>query len=107
MSREVETTNGALTVRALTRGEIKAGREFGLGYAGPALTMENFDAACDYCLGCQFDQKTLDGLPNPDLQALFKAVIAETWGAPGEEKNSSRSGSESQTAIDETPAPPA
>jgi hypothetical protein len=106
MSREVETTNGAMTIRALTRAEIRAGREYGLGYAGPALSMENFDAALDYCLGCLFGQDRLDELPNPDLQALFRALIAETWGAPGEEKNSSRSGSESQTAIDETPAPP-
>lgn len=106
MSRMVETKNGCLTVRAMTRGEIRAGKDFGLGYAGPVLTMENFDDALDYCLDWQFEREILDGLPNPDLQALFKALIAETWGAPGEEKNSLRSGNGSQTADEKTPAPP-
>lgn len=105
--REVELQSGTVTIRALTRGEIRGGRQFGLGYAGPALTMENFDAACDYCLGCQILDAELDALPAPDVQALFRALIAETWGAPVEEKNSLRSGNDSQTAIDEKPATPA
>lgn len=96
-----------IAIRALTRGEIRGGRQFGLGYAGPALTMENFDAACDYCLGCQVSDSELDAIPAPEVQALFRALIAETWGAPVEEKNSLRSGSDSQTAIDEKPAAPA
>ena len=105
--RQIITEKKTIDIRPLTRAEIRGGREFGLGYTGPALTIDNFDVALDYCLGLQMDVDDMDMLTVPELQACFRALIAETWGVPVEEKNSLRSGNDSQTAIDETPATPA
>ena len=96
--RKQELSNGKTwDVRALTGSEIRAGKEFGLKYLGIRIEEENFDAALDYCLGCQFNLPSLNDLSAPDLRALFRAVITETWGDPGEEKNSPTSGPGAQT----------
>lgn len=86
--RTVETSAGPVEIRALTRKEIKGGKAFGLRYVGAELTPENFDGACDYCLGLMVDEDVLDGLAVEEIRSLFRAVIAENWSAPGEEKNS-------------------
>lgn len=95
--RNVEISSGLMEIRPLTRKEIKAGKDVGLKYVGVQITPDNFDEVLDYCLGCQFADYVLDGMANPDQHSLFRAVIAETWGSPGEEKNSPTSGTGSQT----------
>lgn len=106
--RKVTLSDGRdLVVRPLKRAEIKSGIDIGLGYMAVNLTGENFDAALDYCLGCQFDAEALDEMGAPDLRKIFKAVIDETWGSGEEEKNSGPSGSGSQTESASTTAGPA
>ena len=94
-----ETKVGGVTfeVRPFTRKEILGGREHGLRYWGLDLKNENFDAACDYCLGLLFTDDQLDPLTVKDVRELFLVVIAENWGSEDEEKNLSGSGENDQT----------
>jgi len=102
--RKITISSGEVQVRALTRREINAGNDYGLKYVGVAITPDNFDGVLDYCLGCQFPDAVLDDLGNDDLHVLFRAVISETWGNPGEEKNSPTSGLGAQTDGESTTA---
>lgn len=97
--RKVILSDGSrFDVRPLTRGEIRTGKNLGLKYLGVKIDPDNFDDVLDYCLGCLFSDENIDNMPNLDQQAIFRAVIAETWGSRDEEKNSDPSGSGSQTA---------
>jgi hypothetical protein len=95
--RTIETERGPVEVRSLNRAEIRGGKEFGMSYLGPGLTIENFDDYRDYVLGCMLDDATMDALSNVELNRIMDALIRETWGDVGEEKNSSGSGQSDQT----------
>jgi hypothetical protein len=96
--REVLVSDGRkFTVRAMTRKEIREGKDLGFGYVAPGLSLARFDEALDYAVDRQLVPAITDELGNDDVRALFKAILAETYGDPGEEKNLSRSGSDSQT----------
>ena len=95
--RTVETSMGPVEVRALTRQEIRAGKAMGLRYFGPGELKETFEDARDHCLTCLLGERLMDEHSNADCNRLFMALIAETWGDPGEEKNSPSSGPSDRT----------
>ena len=95
--RIAKTTNGPVEVVGLNRKQIRGGKEHGLRYFGIKDIDEHFEDARDYCLGCLFDESALDEMPNQDQNTIFSALIFETWGDPGEEKNLPKSGQNDQT----------
>lgn len=106
--REVELKNGEkMEIRPLTRKEIREGKDLGLRYYGSGLNLDNFDDHRDYCLGCVLGEDKLDEIPNFDQNTILSALLKETWGDPGEEKNLSPSGSGPQTEPESATAKPA
>ena len=105
--RTVETSTGPVEVRSLTRKEIRDGKDHGLRYFGIEDMTDRFEDCRDYCLGCLLDEHRLDEITNPDQNLLFAALIKETWGDPGEEKNLPMSGLSDQTNDGKTSAPAA
>jgi len=95
--RQIKIDGKTYEVRALRRAEIRALSDLGIGSARFELDRERFDETMDRVLETQFLPDDLDELENPLLVELFEAVISETWGNIGEEKNSKRSGNGSQT----------
>lgn len=98
--RIVKTDSGRqFNVRGLTRGEVKrlrAEEEIDL----LRITGENAEQALDRVLEMvlsEHELHELDALPNRVAMDIWTAVLAETYGSRDEEKNSSRSGSGSQT----------
>lgn len=102
--RTVKFDGGDLDVRSLTPEEIRAGKELGMSYLQPGMTMENYDDYRDYVLGCVLTKTKAARLTNRDQNTLLMEVVKETWGDPGAEKNSSTSGRPDQTNDEETPA---
>jgi hypothetical protein len=105
--RTIELSDGPRDVRPLARQEIRAGKDFGMSYIAPGLTIENYDDYRDYVIGCVIGKEALDRMPNIDQNAVLMAVLAETWSSPGEEKNLSASGPADQTDAETPPAPAA
>jgi len=105
--RKIELSTGSMDVRSLTRKEIKGGKDFGMGYIAPGITLENYDDYRDYVIGCLVGDEARDTMPNRDQNDLLSAVLKETWGDPGEEKNLSTSGPNDQTDDEAPPAPDA
>ena len=98
--RVAKTSTGDVEVFGLNRKQIRGGKDVGLRYFGIKDIDEHFEDARDYCLGCLFDDALLDEMPNQDQNTIFSALIFETWGDAGEEKNSPRSGQSDQTATE-------
>lgn len=87
--REVKMSDGTMRkVVPLTRKQIRKLAHLGVGCAGFTVDRDNFDEAFDGVLATQFDDAVLADLPMPDVRELFLGIIAETYGDPGEEKNS-------------------
>lgn len=86
-------------VRPLTRGEVKSLRkEHGCNLM--ALAPDKAEEAMDRVFEMEFNEEEIafiDKKENPEALKLWKAVLAETYGSQGEEKNSSASGDGSQT----------
>ena len=99
--RMAEISTGSVEVVGLTRKQIRGGKEFGLRYFGINGLDDHFEDARDYCLGCLFDETVLDQMLNKDQNILFTALIFETWGDAGEEKNSPVSGQNGQTETEQ------
>lgn len=96
--RKVSLPSGReIEVRPMTRAELRAGKKFGLGSASYAVKPDSFDETIDYVCGPQIDAQDLETIPNPDLLKLYEAIIAETYGHKGEEKNLPMSGPGAQT----------
>jgi len=60
------------------------------------LAEETMDKVLDTVLTDE-QKEILDDQPNKQILKVWGAVVKETWGAPDEEKNSSRSGPGPQT----------
>lgn len=119
--REITIGGEAFAVRGLRLSEVSSAKMRKLGYGrfffAPELSPgapdqqermgEIMDAALNLVLGKQGMEKIDAAGGVLGLQAAFKAILAETYGAPGEEKNSSGAGSGSATPGDRTGAPPA
>ena len=102
--RIVETACGPVAVRPLTPKQIRKAKTDGqpLRYFGPGVTLDNFEDVRDCCLDLMgYNEKKRDSeLTNVEQNKVFSALIAETWGDPGEEKNSPTSGLSDQTATE-------
>jgi hypothetical protein len=83
------STGNTIEVQPLTRKEIRDLKQHGLGSFGfdPPKDHAKAEEAFDAVLDSQFDSGFLDCLPNPDVKALFLAIIAETYSVGVEEKN--------------------
>jgi hypothetical protein len=105
--RTIELSTGPMEVRPLTRKEIREGKDLGMGYIAPGITLENYDDYRDYVIGCLAGDEKLETMPNRDQNDLLDAALRETWGDPGEEKNLSTSGPSDQTDVAKPPVPAA
>lgn len=104
--RRIEINGQTIEVRGLRLSEVSSKKMRSLGYGrflfAPELNgagdqqermSEIMDAALVNVLGKDgYDRVDLAG-GVAGLRAVFKAIIAETYGDPGEEKNSSSAGS--------------
>jgi len=103
--REIQLSDGRkITVRAMTRKELRDGKQLGFGSMQYLPDIKLFDQACDYALGKQFAEEDLDGFENQDLLKLYNGVLKETYGDAGEEKNSPTSGPIAQTKSESSAA---
>ncbi len=88
--REIKISEGkTIEVKALTRGQVKKLRE--KGFNPISLTKEQAEDAMDETFTMALDADTitaLDDEPYPVSLAVWRAILAETYGAPAEEKNS-------------------
>lgn len=118
--RAVDVNGVRFEVRGLRLSEVCEKKMRKLGY-GRFLFAPDIEAAADKQerMGEIMDAALLavlgrDGYEQVDaaggvagLQVVFKAIIAETYGGPGEEKNSSPAGSGTATPSGSKDAPPA
>lgn len=87
--REIEINGRTFKVRSLKRKEIKALRK--QGFILIDLKPENAEEAQDKVFEMVFgpdDIAAIDEMDNRDVMILWRAILAETYGAPEEEKNS-------------------
>ncbi|WP_054031021.1 hypothetical protein [Desulfatitalea tepidiphila] len=88
--REVKLTDSKIIeVHALTRGQVKDLRRQGFNLM--ALTKDQAEEAMDAAFAMVLapeEIEELNGLAYPVALAVWRAILAETYGAPGEEKNS-------------------
>jgi hypothetical protein len=117
---EIEIGGQRFTVRGLRLSEVSAKKMRSLGYGrffiAPALDGhedqqermgEIMDAALLIVLGRDGYEAVDKAGGLKGLQSAWRAVMAETYGLPGEEKNSSSAGSGSATPSAEPTATPA
>ena len=96
--REITLSDGrTVTVRPLTRREMRTGKQYGLFALHFELKKETSSQAFDFVIGTQFGEERLENLPHPDLKRIFEGIFAETYSLPGEEKNSPTSGPGART----------
>jgi len=92
-------------VRALTRREVKALKEYGFNhsyYEAPKdLSAEKADECflkvLEYGVINPDELEVLEDEPLHKIRQVYFGIVAETYGAPGEEKNLQESGNGSQT----------
>jgi len=98
MAREVEVGNRKITVRSLTRKEVKALKKEGFDIGN--LKKEEVDDLLDAVFPMVLSPEEVNLVENSPYRVctqVWTAVIKETYGSAGEEKNSSASGNGSQT----------
>ena len=98
MAREVKVGNKEITIRSLTRKEVKALKKKGFDIG--SLKREQVDDLLDevFPMILSPDEVNLvESSPYKVCIRVWTAVIKETYGAGDEEKNSSASGNGSQT----------
>lgn len=96
--REITKSDTTFRVRGLTRGELKELRAE--GYNLSALTLDIAEEAVDRTFQKVFtveEIRILDALPNTDNMEIWRALLDETYGSKGEEKNLQPSGAGTQT----------
>ena len=87
--RKVNLSDGSTReVGPLTRRQMKDLKSIGVDARGFHPDDEQFDSAFDAVLLTQFTDEDLATLSFPDTRELFFGIVAETWGAKDEEKNS-------------------
>lgn len=85
----VDTGKKTFEVRGLKRKEIKALKKDGIVLTN--LDMKTADTAMDKVFDLVFTSEQvamIDELPNRDAIKLWQGILMETFGAPGEKKNS-------------------
>jgi len=98
MSRKVKVGDNELSVRGLKRKEIKALKK--KGYEIGKLKIEQVDDLIDEILPMIFNKKDVELIEDSPYKVsvqIWTAILKETYGSAGEEKNSSASGAGSQT----------
>lgn len=87
---EIDVKGHRYSVRSLKRGEIRELREkHDISLSG--LTMEKADEAVDMVFDLVFSEEEkilIHDLENPSAMKLWREILKETYGSPGEEKNS-------------------
>lgn len=86
--RTITINNKEFDIRSLSRGELKELRHRGFNIL--ALTAENLDDGIDAVFEMMFEPEeiaAIDAMENKQAGQLWAAIIAETYGAPDEEKN--------------------
>ncbi len=86
--RTIEVNGQSFDVRPLKRGEVKQLRKAGFNLV--ALDPPTAEDAMDAVFELIFtpDQiSAIDALDNPDALKVWSAVLVETYGSRGEEKN--------------------
>ena len=102
--RTITLSGQDFIVNPLKGKDIKALKAQGFDLMGGGYSIsEGMDAVF---ATAGFDAATTDELPFPDILALHKAIVNETFGVAEEEKNSRRSGSGFPVRVRNT-APPA
>lgn len=118
--REIEIGGKKFTVRGLRLSEVGAAKMRKLGYGRflfvPEITpgaddqQERMGEIMDAALVAVFGKAGIEEIDQAGgvagLQAAFKAILADTYGTQGEEKNSSGAGSGSATPSAEITAAP-
>ena len=107
--RDIEIDGGIRRVRGLSRAEIEIMSDKGYPISRWGIELDSLgidDKASDMFdemlkIGCQeADTINFGALTPADERRLFFGIVAETFGAKDEEKNSSRSGAGGQTGIE-------
>ncbi|HCY86666.1 MAG TPA: hypothetical protein DHV36_16155 [Desulfobacteraceae bacterium] len=91
----VENVHGesiALTISGLTRGQIKQMKKYGMTSFGVAtFEVEKLEGCMEKCFDLALsasDRKFLDACKNSESVKVWREILAETYGAGDEEKNS-------------------
>ncbi|MCU0589862.1 MAG: hypothetical protein MUC57_00100 [Desulfobacterales bacterium] len=119
--REIEIGGEKFTARGLRLSEVSAAKMRKLGYGRflfvPEITpgaddqQERMGEIMDAALSAVFGKEGIERIDRAGgvkgLHDAFRAIIAETYGTPGEEKNSSSAGSGSTTPGGPNTAEPA
>ena len=87
----VEINGRAFEIHPLTRGQIKELKDCGFSYFACRPSLEQANDAMDevFDLVLSSDEKAfLDDLPVKESFAIWKAILAETYGGGADEKNS-------------------
>ncbi len=80
-----------ITVRPLTRGEIKKLKDCGYTYFGCMPSFDQANDALDKAFKIQLSKEDLvflDTCTNKDARKVWEEILKETYGAKDEEKNS-------------------
>ncbi|MBI9092198.1 MAG: hypothetical protein JEZ12_23545 [Desulfobacterium sp.] len=88
--REVKIGDKVIEIRSLTKKEIKQLKEHGYTYLGCRPNMDNLEGVIDDAFDVVLDKETinyLDDKPMSDTKKVWGAILKETYGDPGEEKN--------------------
>jgi len=98
MARTVKVGNKKISVRSLTRKEVKALKKKGFDIGN--LSRDQVDDLLDEVFPILFSKeevKLIDDSPYKICTLVWTAIVEETYGSVGEEKNLPKSGAGSQT----------
>ncbi len=88
--KEVEINGKTVQIRPLTRKEIRELKEYGFNFLGCLPKYESAIEAQDKLFELMLTDteiKYLEKSPLPDSTKVWKEILNETYGSPGEEKN--------------------
>jgi len=99
-----------ITIRPLTKKEIKLLKPLGYSYLGCQPLMTDLEGVIDTALDIAIDPESieyLDGQAMKDTRTVWRELLKETYGDKDEEKNSQSTGDGTTTASASNIAEPA